>query len=94
MAVVSACRSGCRTQDHATYGECLRDAGVGVNLRVTPKNTWDRDLDAYRSARLEGLQPDSTKRQDVEIAKAVSDKTGVAYDAGDKTATFLKAAVT
>ena len=90
MGQVSNCRTGCLTQDHRSYGECLRDAGVGVNLRVTPRNTWDRDLHAYRTARDEGLQPDSTNRQDVEIAKAFSDKTGVAYDAGDKTGTFLK----
>lgn len=28
------CRSGCRTQDHASYGECLRSAGIQIgNLK-------------------------------------------------------------
>lgn len=85
------CRTGCPTKDHATYGECLRSARVGANLAATPNNTWDKDLHAYKAAREEGLQPDSTKRADVEMAKAFSDSTGVAYDAGDKTSTFLKA---
>lgn len=87
----SACRTGCLTRDHATYGECLRSAGVRTTFGATPNNTWDKDLNAYKTARDEGLQPDSTNRADVEMAKAFADKTGVAYDAGDKTTTFLKA---
>lgn len=85
------CRTGCRTRDHRTYGECLRDANPRVTLAATPNNSWDRDIEKYRSIRQEGIQPDTTNPKDVEVAKAFSDKTGVAYDAGDKTTTFLKA---
>lgn len=24
------CRSGCKSKDHLTYGECLRDAGIQI----------------------------------------------------------------
>lgn len=87
------CRSGCRTRDHATYAQCLRAANTGVNLQVPAyrKSQWDSDVEYYRSAREEGLQPDSTRREDVDVAKAFADQTGVAYDAGDKTSTLLKA---
>lgn len=85
------CRTGCRTRDHETYGQCIRDANPRVTFSATPNNSWDRGLEKYKAAREEGIQPDSTNVNDVEVARAFSDKTGVAYDAGNKTETFLKA---
>lgn len=83
-----ACSSSCRTQDHKTYGECLRSK----NLKTAYMQEWkgadytrqkkaDRDLEAYASARKEGIQPKSTRRHDVESAVKQSDKTGVAFQA-------------
>jgi hypothetical protein len=52
---------------------------------TNPKNDysaakkWDQELDAYRSVRSEGIQPDTTKLADVRKAQDFSDKTGVAY---------------
>jgi hypothetical protein len=87
------CRTGCRTRHHNSYGECLRDANPRVTFAATPNNSWDRDIEKYRAVRQEGIQPDTTNPRDVEVAKAFSDKTGVAYDAGNKGETLLKAGV-
>ena len=76
------CRSGCRTRNHSSYGECLRDANPVVNLKATPNNSWDRELETYRDARSQGIQPATTRLADVHQALDVSDKTGVAFDAG------------
>lgn len=83
-----ACSSSCRTQDHQTYGECLRSK----NLKTAYMQDWkgadytrqkkaDRDLDAYARARKEGIQPQSTNRRDVEAAIKASDKAGTAFRA-------------
>jgi hypothetical protein len=83
-----ACSSSCRTQDHASYGECLRSK----NLKTAYMQDWkgadytrqkkaDKELDAYAKARKEGIQPKSTKRRDIEYAIKQSDKTGTAFQA-------------
>ena len=83
-----ACSSSCRTQDHGSYGECLRSK----NLKTAYMQEWkgsdytaqkraDRDLDAYARARKEGIQPQSTNRQHVEAAVKASDKAGTAFRA-------------
>jgi hypothetical protein len=42
----------------------------------------DRDLAEYASARKQGVQPRSTKINDVRQAMDLSNRTGVAFDAG------------
>lgn len=80
------CTSGCPTQNHKTWGECMR----AKNLRIaycqsvagkdyTSQKKWDKDLAAYRDVRKEGIQPEGTTRTHVEMAKAISDRDGVAY---------------
>jgi hypothetical protein len=82
------CTSGCPTQDHKTFGECLRSK----NLRVaycnsaggqdyTAQKKFDADLAAYKSARAQGIQPATTNRRDVDAAVAVSNQRGQAFDA-------------
>lgn len=34
------CRSGCPTQDHGSYGECLKDARFGVSAGETAKGQY------------------------------------------------------
>lgn len=81
------CRSGCRTQDHGSWGECARAANLKVAYAgigggdATKQKKWDRELQAYRDARAEGIQPASTQMKDIVRAKEVSDKAGVAFDA-------------
>lgn len=76
-----ACRSGCLTKDHGTYGECLRAAAPMVTLRATPRNAWDRELALYASAKEQGISPAGTTTAKVRRALDISDARGTAYDA-------------
>jgi hypothetical protein len=80
------CRSGCRTKDHASYHECLRDAGTRTYLASpskgldrTGQKKWDKELSDYRGARRQGIQPDGTTAKAVEKAVRLSDAAGAAY---------------
>lgn len=83
-----ACSAGCATQNHATYGECLR----AKNMKTAYMQEWkgkdatrqkkaDKNLDAYEAARKHGIQPKSTRAFDVQAAIQISDKTGTAFQA-------------
>jgi len=80
---LSKCRTGCRTQDHENYGDCLRDANIGVSNEgvATALKTTDKELSAYRDARKLGIQPASTKMKDIQKAVRVSEKIGRAAKA-------------
>lgn len=77
------CSTGCPTQDHTTWGQCIRAKSLrtGQVDRAFVKS-WDGELELYRQARKEGIQPKTTKRRHIEAAMRQSDKTGVAFDAG------------
>lgn len=86
VPTVVRCRSGCKTKDHASYAECLQDAGIGTYLvRIsmgedgTAQKKWDRELDDYKALRKEGVQPDGTVRKKIDEAKRLSDTAGAAY---------------
>lgn len=77
-----ACSTGCRTKDHRTYGECMRSKTVKVaEYDVTAQKKADANLDNYARARKYGIQPQSTRKADVDQAIAISEKTGQAYQA-------------
>jgi hypothetical protein len=80
---LSNCRSGCRTQDHANWGECARAANFGISNEgaATAIKTTDRELSAYRDARKLGIQPASTKMKDIQKAVRTSDAIGRAAKA-------------
>jgi hypothetical protein len=64
------CRTGCRTQDHESWGECARDArfyDAGVAKRDEYK-AYDKELTDYESARRQGIQPETTRRKDIDSA--------------------------
>jgi hypothetical protein len=48
----------------------------------TRQKTWDKDLAAYKDARAQGIQPETTQRRDVVAALHQSDKSGTAFQAG------------
>ena len=48
------------------------------DLNVTANKQFSRDNDAYRAARKQGIQPQTTQRVDVERAVKQSDKQGFA----------------
>lgn len=74
------CRTGCLTQDHASWGECARAAKLQVQpgiMQVTERKAFDADLQAYSDARHEGIQPKSPDVKAVTQARQFADATGV-----------------
>lgn len=43
------------------------------------KKSWNKELDAYKSARAQGIQPDGTSMEKIQKAVDISNKTGYAY---------------
>jgi len=59
------CRSGCKTRDHSSWGECARDSGLQIgDLGRGVAAATDRRLNAYADARRIGLQPPTTQLSD------------------------------
>jgi len=74
------CRTGCPTQDHRSYAECCRGLQLAIGEALTlQQQAVDRELKAYRNARAEGIQPRGTQMHQVELAKKISDASGVAF---------------
>lgn len=60
-----SCRSGCRTQDHASWGECARASGLQLgDLGHGVKKATDYRLGLYADAKRQGIQPQGTKVSD------------------------------
>ena len=63
-------------------GTLVMNAGdANSNLQVSTRK-WDRELEAYRTARAQGIQPAGTSMKKVQEAVQISEKTGQAYKAG------------
>lgn len=78
------CSSACKTKSHYTFGECLKDKGVGAIGYQTSRgrddlNRTDRELSAFREAVRQGVMPDGTTKQKVEDAMILSNEVGAAY---------------
>ena len=58
------------------------DARGDVNASGTTQKKWNSELEAYRSARAQGIQPNGTRAHQVEAAHDASDRLGAAYDGG------------
>jgi hypothetical protein len=78
------CRSGCRTKDHETFGECFRAADVQIDRHGLAghrhlERDKDRRLGRYADARSQGLQPRDTSWGAIQSAfeKGGVDKTPV-----------------
>lgn len=80
-----ACRTGCRTKDHESYGACLRDASIRLGDLTGERPKVTRELDAYAAARKQGIQPAGTTMAQTRAAVDASNKVGMAYDAGTET---------
>lgn len=83
-----SCRTGCPTQDHDSWGACLRAANLNVaycqhvkGLDATAQKKWDKELDLYASARAQGIQPATTKTSSIRHSLDMSDKYGKPFDA-------------
>jgi hypothetical protein len=84
---MSNCRSGCRTQDHATYAECCRAATpVTRNSTQTADAMYGREAERdaisreYRAARAQGIQPATTQLHDIRAAVRASQKADQALE--------------
>jgi len=84
-----SCASSCKTQNHSSYGACLRSKGVAVTgLESTnpsftreSEKTFNSDVDAYSAARAQGIQPATTARRDIDAAVEASQRLQVPFDA-------------
>lgn len=81
-----SCRSGCKTKDHATWGECARAANLKVSAVMESEfsdafRKTETDLNAYRTARANGIQPAGTTVEKVREAEAATRLLGKPYDA-------------
>lgn len=86
---MSNCTSSCKTQDHLTYGECMRSNMPMISGGATPTRTGaslsaikkdEKELSSYYSAIAQGVEPISTKQKDIDAALKFSNETGVAFD--------------
>jgi hypothetical protein len=55
--------------------------GTGDAGRPSSAKSWDKELQSYRDARSQGIQPAGTTTQAVRAALEISDKMGKAFDA-------------
>lgn len=80
-----ACSSSCRTQNHASYGECMRAKSIRLqDVTFTELNRKQTtELNAYADARRQGIQPKSTRKPHTDAAVRISNETGTAYRADE-----------
>lgn len=78
-----ACRTGCPTQDHETLAACYKDTSFYTLLGASHdrNKAHDSELDKYRQARAQGIQPATTKKKDVDAAVALSNVVDRPFDA-------------
>lgn len=82
------CRSGCKTQDHADYGDCLQAANFGFAGCFPTRQGWDKDkekrdnkeIESYWAATKQGIEPRSTRQHDIDKAVQISNEAGKAFD--------------
>lgn len=83
------CSTGCPTPGaHQTWGECLRAKNTRVawaasarNLDATREKKFQKELQNYRDARAQGIQPGGTSTAKVQEALSLSEASGRAYNA-------------
>jgi len=73
---------------HPTYVEgCFGCKGLSLQMnsgdakRDVPDKKWNAELQAYRDARAQGIQPAGTTMRHIEEAHKASEQLGRAYDA-------------
>lgn len=83
---MSNCTSGCLTQDHASWGECLRSKSLRIAYArsaagqdATKQKRWDAEIGRYRSAVAQGMDPEGTTTGHVRMAEHWSEKNGIPY---------------
>lgn len=79
-------------QGHETFGQCIRAKGVRIGwsrsaagLDATEEKNKNRELDLYKSARDQGIQPGTTNGESTRVALDLSDALGRPFQADDST---------
>lgn len=68
-----SCSTSCPSQDHKSWGECVRSKGLQLSPAVndqygTRQKAWDKELNSYESAVNQGLTPSGTKQHHIDAA--------------------------
>ena len=82
------CRSGCKTQDHDSYSDCLQSANLAFAGCFPTRQGWDKDkekkdnkeIQSYWDATKQGIEPRSTRQKDIDAAVKLSNEAGKAFD--------------
>lgn len=56
------------------------NAGDADSRRVRPRKKFESELDAYKEARAQGINPSGTTMEKIQAAKEASEKLGRAYN--------------
>lgn len=80
-----ACRTGCPTQDHESYGACLKSVNLYAHVgeAYEARQAGDNELRDYRAARVQGIQPATTRKRDIDRAVALSQAVDSPFNATD-----------
>jgi hypothetical protein len=71
------CRSGCKTKDHANWGECARSARLAVwGPNHETYTAGDAEIEYVDRAFRDGLDPDMPTRESVDKAYKQRDLLG------------------
>ena len=84
-----SCASSCLSKDHKSYGACLRSknlATVGLettspSFAMSNQKAFDKNLDLYENTVKQGIQPATTKTEDIHMALDASDQHQKPYRA-------------
>lgn len=69
-----ACSSSCPTQDHESWGECVRSKNIkaqwlgGTGASQSEQKAWDRENTRYETAIKEGVQPQGVGHKAIDAA--------------------------
>jgi len=87
---MSNCTSSCKTQDHASYSDCLKSnlpmfdgstrptSGSKASLGAIKAD--EKELTSYFDAVESGIEPRSTRKADIDAAVQISNEAGKAFD--------------
>lgn len=70
---------GCFACKASTLQLSTGDANSGLVENGWSNKKWDNELDLYRKARAQGIQPDGTSTAQIQKAIDISNQTGHAY---------------
>lgn len=65
------------------------NSGDASSSKVTSNKKWEGELNAYREARADGIQPAGTTMKKIQEARRASEAMGSAYDANSMPSTNL-----